>query len=126
MEKLKNCAWCGNEFTPIHGNSIYDTAECEEAARMERQKRKRDPIARFLPIMMKNHEVIDHLNNTDKTEITRQDIEAYQLDLSLCRHLQPPPEHEGKIMLDFGEYFLITDTDFLNFKIYKHETASAV
>lgn len=126
MEKLKNCAWCGDEFTPKHGNNIYDTAECEEAARLDRQKRKRDPIARFLPILVKNHEVIDRLNREGKTEITRQEIAAHQLDISLCRHLQPPPEHEGKIMLDFGDYYLITEPEFLTFKIYKHEAASTL
>jgi hypothetical protein len=124
MTKIKKCAWCGDEFTPTHGNSIYHTVECEEASRLDRQKKKRDPIARFFPIMMSNHEVIDLLNSEGKTEMAKQEIEAYQLDLSLCRHLQPPPEHEGKIMLDFGEYYLITEPDFLTFKIFKHATYS--
>ncbi len=126
MTTIKKCAWCGEEFTPLHGNSIYDTPGCEEAARLERQKKKRDPIARFLPILVNNHEVIDHLTSKGKTEITKQEVEAYQLDLSLCRHLQPPPEHEGKIMLDFGEYYLITEPDFLTFKIYNHVTSHSI
>lgn len=126
MEKLKNCAWCGDEFTPLHGNSIYDTSECEESARLERQKKKRDPIARFFPIMMSNHEAIDRLIKEGKTELTRKDVDAFKIDISLCRHLQTPLEHEGKIMLDFGEYYLITETDFLTFKIYKHVESSSV
>lgn len=126
MEKLRKCAWCSDEFTPIHGNSIYDTAECEESARLDRQKKKRDPIARFLSILTKNHEIIDRFYNSGKTEITRIEMEAYNLDISLCRHLQPPPELEGKILLDFGAYFLVTEPDFLTFKINKYDSVSAI
>ncbi len=126
MTKIKKCAWCGEEFTPLHGNSIYDTPICEEASRLDRQKKKRDPIARFFPIMMSNHETIDRLDSEGKAELTRKEVDAYKIDLSLCRHLQSPPEHEGKIMLDFGEYFLITGTDFLTFKIYKHVTSPSI
>lgn len=124
MTKNKSCAWCGEEFTPLHGNTIYDSHECEEAARLDRQKKKRDPIARFLPIMVSNHEAINRLYNEEKMEFTRKEVDAYNIDISLCRHLQPPPEHEGKILLDFGEFYLTTETDFLTFKIFKHAASS--
>jgi hypothetical protein len=124
MTKNKSCAWCGEEFIPLHGNTIYDSPECEEAARLDRQKKKRDPIARFFPIMIINHEAINRLYNEGKMEFTRKEVDAYNIDISLCRHLQPPPEHEGKILLDFGEFYLTTETDFLTFKIFKHATSS--
>jgi hypothetical protein len=117
----KICVWCGNPFEPTHGNSNYDSAECQEKAKKKRQKQKRDPIKGFLPILMKNHEILDKHFTDGKLEITFSEIEAYDLDISLCRRLNPPTEHVGKSMLDFGTYYLITDTNFQTFKIYKHE-----
>ena len=115
------CAWCGGKFTPTHGNNKYCCDEHEDEARKLRQKNDRDPTARFLPILRDNHRIIAALVRAGKTELTKSEMDAYQIDISLCRHLQPPPEHEGKLLLDFGHYFLITESDFLTFKIYKHE-----
>jgi hypothetical protein len=120
MTTQKKCLWCGALFTPEHGNSKYCRTDHEDEARKLRQKVKRDPIARFLPILMGNHLIIDGLNNRGITELTKGEFEAYGLDISLCRHMLPPAEHLGKMMLDFGDYYLVTDPSFLTFKIYKH------
>jgi len=118
----KTCAWCDDSFKFEHGNDIYCSDDCEDQARKKRQKQKRDPIRHFIPLLVRNHEILDDLIKDGKSEITNAEIEAYGLDISLCRHLNPPIEHHGKVMLDFGTYYLITETDFQIFKIHKHET----
>ena len=122
MHKERNCLLlrCSEVFEPEHGNQWYCCIEHQAEARKERQKERRDPIALFILILMRNHEVIDKLYNEGEIEPSRKLIEAYGFDISLCRYMQPPPEHHGKLMLDVGDYFLITDTQFLTFKIFKH------
>ena len=121
----KQCPWCGDRFTPIHGNDSYCSEEHRDLAKRERQKSKRDPIKDFIPILMANHEIIDGLYRKGITEISREELGAYRIDISLCRHLKPPTEHIGTLMLDFGEYYLLTETNFFKFKIYKHAAITA-
>lgn len=126
MSKAKKCAWCSEGFIPNHGNSMYDKPECEEAAKKERQKLKRDPIARFIPILVRNHEIISRLYLGGKTDLNKEEAEAYQIDFSLFRNLLPPVEHQGKILMDVGDYYLISEPNFLKLKIYKHDSAEAI
>ena len=126
MMTEKQCPWCGDWFTSTHGNDSYCSVEHQDLAKKDRQKRKRDPIKNFIPILMGNHEIIEGIFNEGKLELTNVELEAYGLDLSLCRYLKPADEHQGKLMLDFGQYFLITDLHFLNFKIFKHETVTTI
>lgn len=126
MQTEKVCPWCGDLFTPEHGNDAYCCPDHQEQAKKERQKRKRDPVSRFFPILMRNHEAIGKLFADGKMELTAEEVIAYGIDLSLCRHMQPPLEHQGKLLLDFGQYYLITETNFLTFKIFKHDTATSI
>ncbi len=123
MSTEKICPWCETEFVPTHGNQTYDTPECANAAKAEQQKTKRDPVAKFIPILINNHERIESAFNDGKVELTREEIELYQIDISLVRYLKPSPQFEGHLMLDLGVFFLITRPDFSTFKIFKHETA---
>lgn len=125
MPNTITCPWCGDDFTPDHGNDTYCGDDCKYDAKRDRQKTKRDPISRFIPILMANHEAIHYLSDMGKLELSRSEVDAYTIDISLSRHMQPPGEHAGKLMLDFGEYFLITDLNFLTFKIFKHDTTNA-
>ena len=128
MATEKNCAWtvCGEKFTPSHGNNKYCRDEHEYEAKKERQKKDRDPTSRFLPILRNNHRIIAELFIAGKTELTRAEIEGYRLDISLCRHLKPSQQHIGMRMLDFGDYYMTTESDFLNFKIYKNDATITV
>ncbi len=126
MSAEKKCLWCSKQFTPGHGNSNYCSQECAIAAKAERQKAKRDPIARFIPILVANHEKLESLFNEGTIELSREALELHQIDISLVRYLKPPPEHHAYLMLDFGVFYMITNSTFLNFKIFKHETTSPV
>ena len=126
MSIEKVCLWCGDLFTPNHGNDNYCCREHQEEAKKDRQKQKRDPIKKLIPILMANHEILDNLVIQGKSELTADEVEAYHLDISLCRHLKTQGEHIVKLMLDFGTYYLITETDFLIFKIHKHATTNAL
>jgi len=121
MSTEKTCRWCGDTFEPTHGNGNYCSTNCQGESKKARQKQRRDPIRRFIPILMRNHEIIDKVFGEGKLEINASEIEAYKLDISICRYINPPAEHAGKSMLDFGTYYLITDANFKTFKIYKHE-----
>jgi len=126
METEKTCPWDGEKFTPTHNNEIYCSDACYDAAKAERQKRKRDPVRGLILILMNNHERIANVYTEGKTSLTNQELEAYGIDVSLSRHMQPTTEHSGKLMLDFGEYYLITEPNFLTFKICKHGTSTTV
>ena len=126
MTLIKTCLWCGEKFEPRHGNNEFCSTGCQDQAKRERQKQKRDPIKNFIPILIKNHEILDRIFNEGKTVISSAEVEAYDLDISLCRYLHPPPEHLGKILLDFGVFYLITESDFKTFKIYKHATSITI
>src|ERR1039457_5238778 len=104
MSLEKPCLWCGDQFIPTHGNDNYCCTEHQDEAKKDRQKRKRDPIKGFIPILIRNHEILDELINKGKLELTRNEVEAYGLDISLCRHIQAPKEFEGMLLLDFGTY----------------------
>jgi hypothetical protein len=121
--KLKRCK---EPFLPEHGNEEYCCDEHQEEAKLEAQKERRDPIKHFIPILMKNHERIETMFLQGMTEVTSEVLEAYAVDLSLCRHVKAPATHVGKLMLDFGTYYLITETDFLIFKLFKHDTNTAI
>lgn len=126
METAKQCPWCEDQFTPTHKNEVYCSPACNSAAKAERQKRKRDPIKAFIPIMMNNHEQIEAMFMQGITEASMSQLEAFKVDISICRHLKSPPAIEGKLLLDFGEYLLITDTNFQKFKIEKHDTPATI
>lgn len=126
MSIEKTCLWCKNLFESNHGNDNYCCIEHQEEAKKERQKQKRDPIKSFIPILMKNHEILNKIYTNGKHELSANEIEAYGLDISLCRHMQAPQAFEGKLMLDFGTYYLITEHNFLTFKIEKHDPAATI
>jgi hypothetical protein len=126
METEKKCPWCGDVFTPEHGNETYCSTECQNDSRRHRQKQKRDPIAPFIPVLMENHAILHDLYKIGKKDLTPNEIGACKLDLSLCRYLQPPPPLFGKLLLDFGIYILVTDTNFLIFKIETHDTLTSI
>ena len=126
MTAQKKCLGCGKIFIPNHGNNNYHEPSCEREARRKRQKAKRDPISRFIRILVSNHEIISRLYREGKTDLKRDEAEAYQIDFSLFRNLIPPPQHQGKIMMDVGDYYIISEPNFLNLKIFKHDTAEAI
>jgi len=126
MATQRECAWCGEIFTPRHGNDSYCSPDHNYQAKKERQKSKRDPIKDFIPILMTNHEIIDRIHQSGKTEINREELEAYKIDISLCRFLKMTSDKTERLMLDFGRYYLTTTADFLTFKIYKHATTSTI
>ncbi len=125
MEK-RECRWDQVVFTPDHKNQIYCCDACYDAAKAKRQKQKRDPVKNLILILMSNHERIDNAYKDGKLELDLKAVEAYDIDLSLSRRLQPPSEFAGKRMLDFGMYFLITDNNFQTFKIFKHGTEHTI
>lgn len=126
MENTKMCAYCYTPFTPGHGNDRYCCHHHFDLAKKERQKQRRDPVARLISILMENHENLDGLNQQGKTELTRAEVYAFKIDLSLARYIQPPEEFKGQLMLDFGQYALITDKNFEHFKLIKHDTFSTI
>ena len=124
MKKEKKCKLkrCQKPFLPGHGNKKFCCDEHYDEEKLESQKEKRDPIKQLISIMTKNHERIHTIFLDGLAEVTIDILEAYGVDISLCRHLQPPAQHEGKIMLDFGAYHLIPETNFKTFKIFKNDT----
>ncbi len=126
METEKTCRWDQVVFTPDHKNQVYCCDTCYDAAKAERQKQKRDPVKNLILILMRNHERIDMAYKNGKRDLDKQGVEAYNIDLSLSRRMQPPAEFAGKIMMDFGTYFLLTETNFQKFKIFKHGTEHTI
>ena len=125
MTTQKNCLWCGREFTPAHGNDSYCCPEHQEEAKKDRQKKRRDPIKNFIPIMMKNHEQIERMVALGMLTCTAQQLMAFEVDISLCRFLKSP-QYPDNVVLDFGEFILITDSNFLTFKIEQHDTQQSI
>lgn len=123
METEKTCLYCQKPFVPAHGNKEYCCDSHYDEARRERQKQRRDPVARLIAILMENHEKIYAAYLSGKTELNQEEISARQIDLSLARQVKPPAGHEG-LMYDFGEFSLLTDRNFQTFKIIKNDTST--
>ena len=122
METQKICLWCQESFTAKHGNESYCCEQHILDAKADRQKRKRDPIARFLPIMTKNHELLEHIISEGIFECSADQLQAYGVDISICRFMKSAEQYPEHVVLDFGEYLLLTDHLFQNFKIVVNDT----
>jgi ribosomal protein S10 len=116
---------CGESFIPTHLNESYCCEEHKDEAKRDRQKLQRDCYKRFIPIYIKNNEIMADLFAEEIKELTAESIEKYGLDLSLCRICKAQPEYPESILMDFGAFYLLTDKNFLTFKLYKHETADS-
>ena len=119
MSKRK-CRWCDGDFVPVHGNNTY-CPDHEYDAKKERQKQERDPIKHLLILAKNNHKGLDAMFRDGELQPNTDTFGYYKVDISFCRYLQPPPEHAGKRMLDFGQYFLIKDPHLETFKLFIHE-----
>ncbi len=119
MTNLKKCKWCNEEFIPDHGNDTY-CSDHDYDAKRERQKQERDPIKHLLILLKDNHKALHSMFCDGILEANAVLLEAYRVDISLCRYLQSSTEHKGMLTLDFGQYFLTTDNTFSLFKLHKH------
>jgi hypothetical protein len=124
MSLEKNCDWCGLVFTPTHGNDGCCGDECAYEKKKARQKEKRDAVKKFFPIMFQNNEMLEEMYDAGILEPTIKELENYGVDVSMCRYCHSTEGSNG-IMLDAGAYYLITETNFQTFKLFKHDTESA-
>lgn len=115
----KSCLWCNMPFIIEHGNDGYCCGECADSAKRDRQKRKRDAVKKFFPIMFRNNEALEQLYIEAIMEPTAEQLEQRQVDISMCRWCRNP-DCTNSILLDAGDYYLITDLQFKNFKLHKH------
>jgi hypothetical protein len=114
---------CGEPFTPKHLNEGYCSFEHQNEAKRARQKLHRDSYKRFIPLFIKNNDRMAELIANGITNLTPEDIDRFELDISLCRTCRPPDNYPDSIMMDFGEFYLLTNKNFLTFQLFKHETA---
>jgi len=123
-EKVCKLPRCSELFQPDHGNQEFCCPQHQEEDKLNNQKANRDPVRHFFPIMMRNNRQIGLMLQNGLTEVTDTMLEAYNVDVSLLRLVKPAPGLEGKVFLDSGSYFLITDSNFKTFKIQHHEPDS--
>lgn len=126
MEKqLGYCDYCGEDFELEHGNSRYCCGEHRDLARKFRQTEKYQGISSLLPILHRNHELLDTLYSKKLEDFSAEDLEAEGLDFSLFRRLYPERDNRNWIRLDFGTYFLDSTDNFQTFKLSKNETKTS-
>lgn len=121
----KHCKYCGLEFIPTHGNDGLCSEECTKEARKLRNFIRYNSIRSLMPILLRNHEILNSFFERNQLEITAEELENEGLDFSLFRRLYPDPGNTSFIRLDFGTFYLDTINDFLNFKLNIHEAKTS-
>lgn len=122
MKKI--CTRCNNEFIPTNGNQIYCPEECYDLSKAVRQKENRDPIKRFIAILMKNHQKLEWLYLNRYRMLSYLELSIFGVDISLSRQIEPPLGCSSKIVFDFGEYSLTPDLNFKTFKLTKNDSTT--
>jgi hypothetical protein len=117
---VKFCGWCEGEFKPKHGNDRYCCIDHEDAARRFRQAGRYNAISPLLPILYRNHQILESLFDTMQITYTSHQLESAGIDFSLHRRLYPDPENELLIRLDFGAFFLESTDNLRTFKLAKY------
>ncbi len=120
MEKqMGYCEYCGEDFEQEHGNLRYCCNEHRDLARKFRQGEKYNGISSLLPILYRNHQLLEKLSYTKQESFSAEELEAEGLDFSLFRRLYPERNNREWIRLDFGTYFLDSKDNFQTFKLHK-------
>ena len=112
---------CGKPFTPAHDNETYCRREHQYIARKIRQRLHREIFKKFIPIYIRNNEIMAGLFAQNIAVLTVNDIEVYGIDVSLCRYCYSTTGAPEEILMDFGAYSLTTDKTFTTFKLSQNE-----
>jgi hypothetical protein len=121
----KQCRYCGLEFIANHGNDGLCSEECTKGARKLRNFNRYNSVSSLLPVLLRNHGLLNFLYKKKQLTVTAEELENDGLDFSLFRRLYPEPNNISLVRLDFGTYYLDTEDNFQTFKLNIHETKTS-